>query len=182
MAEQRASKRRVLVFNRDTESYDQEWKGIDVVIRAGRGVEMSYRDAQDFMGTYSGQDPLDPLVPRTKNLVIKEISGNEGLIDNKIGNKSTESIKYISNYDGIEFSSEKELNKHLDTIREKTIAPELNGPMDLITCQFCGKKGIKGAHGFKRHLTLCPALLKGQAGDPAPTEELDITDIIGEAA
>jgi len=170
--QKQVTKRRVAVLNRDDREYSEEWQGTNIVIPGGKAVEMSFRDANSFLGTYGGQDPRDPSKPKTKNLAIRELDEVPGLVVNKIGARLPDPVQtFICNYDGKSFPTQAELDKHLATLSDKMMkeeTPQLQDPTGEVTCQFCGKTGIKGSHGLMSHIRQCPAV---KAPAPEPEEQ-----------
>lgn len=172
------TKRRVCVVNRDDKEYIESWQGTEIRIPAGKACEMSYRDANMFLGTYGGNDPNDTSKPKVKNLVIKEMDEAKDLIVTRVGAKLPDPVSstYVCNYDGRSFATQAALDAHLATLSDKMIkdeTPRLQDPAGEVTCPFCGKTGLKGVPGLQSHVRVCPAVVKpaDKPEEPVAVEE-----------
>ena len=181
-----AEREMVALLNRDSVEYVEQYKSNVLKIPAGKAIKMSRRDAVQFKGTYSGSVDGDPTRVKIKNLIMLPVSEiNPDLIAGELADLAKPAGgTYICNYDGREFTTQEALDAHLEGLKNKTVGkdemgnivtapvvPELSDPDEMVSCQFCGKMGLKGARGLQAHMRICPKLTTSKtANDQAHLE------------
>lgn len=110
------AKKTVYVKNmHPTQTYREEFKGVKYAIGPKQAIKMDRRSALQFLGT-TGTSSIEKGV--VKNLEIIE---NENDVE-----EAPEVTKYVSNVDGREFDTQKELDNYLSTMNlEETGAAPL---------------------------------------------------------
>jgi len=165
-------KEQTAVINRDVAPYVETWKKHDIAIEPGHAIVMTAEDANKFMGTYSGQDRIDPTKPKPKNLAKIPAKDWKGKVDMTIGGEErVRATIHICNYCGTTFPELKHLNEHLKTHSDKAAEPEeeekLKSIEEPVQCPFCGQEDLKGHKGLKTHLAQHCKAIKGEVNDPS---------------
>lgn len=141
----------VEVINRHTEEYVEVFDDETIRIPAGGRVVMNRRQAVRFLGIHPGMDAKKGTM-KIKNLDIIPLA--KGAVE--------AAPKFICNVDGLEFSTQKELDEHTRLVhggqqyKDERLEKKAEEKEVGIACPLCGFIA-KNKAGLRVHLANCKA-------------------------